>query len=232
MKTRKRKPVALEVGFPATGNPPENSVIPDPELLPSPESEREKPSRISFNVTPDGAPDWERMQPRTKTQLTELLQNKSVQKELGFTPEQAKKIEEIGFGEDEANALLDLLQGIDSIAASKLYGIPSEITSQAFTFSPDHRKKLGPVYARLLNKWGPAALKAWKDEIGAVVLTFAVINSQIRVMHILEEKRKKNVSPMSGPRSVTPISEPAQPRPEEKSVAVDIDPLQNTSLNA
>jgi hypothetical protein len=230
MKTRKRKPVAADIDS-TPGNANVNSDAAPVDS--TPESEREKPNRISFNVTPEGAPDWERMQPKTKTQLTEVLQNKAVQKELGISQEQAKQISEIGFGEDEANALLDLLGNIDSVAASKIYGIPGEITSQAFAFTPDHRKKINPPLARILNKWGPAMLKTWKDEIGLGIVFFSVLNSQVRIMHILEDKRKRNLPATSGPRSVTPISEPAASKPEEKiEVAKSGDILEDAGIHA
>lgn len=219
MKTRKAKTADISA---IEGDPKENVSAPD--------SDREKPNRISFNVTSEGAPDWERMLPKTKDQLSAVLKNPNVQKELGFSPETAKKIEELGFGEDEANALLDMLQGIDSMAASKIYGIPGEITSQAFTFTSDHRKKLVPCYARLMNKWGPAILKQWKDEIGAVVLTFAVLNSQVRLMHILETKRQSGskISPrvVSNKENVTPIS-----KPEETTVAKETVSAENNSAS-
>jgi hypothetical protein len=202
MRTKKRSTVAPIFGSPAPANTPDNLQ----PLGTAPENGSEKPNRISFNVTPEGSPDWERMLPKTRAQLTDLLKDKSVQKELGISESQAKEISELGFGDDEANALLDLLSKIDSVAASKIYGVPMEVTVQAFEFTPDHRKKINPPLTRVLNKWGPAILKTWKDEIGLTMILFAVLNSQVTVMHILEAKRKRN-APAPAPAKVTPISE-------------------------
>lgn len=217
MRTKKRSTMAPKPAFADS----QNSPSPDAPELPGPEIEREKPNRISFNMTPDGAPDWERMLPKTKAQLTELLKSKSVQKELGITEQEAKEITEIGFGEDEANAFLDLLSSIDAMAASKIYGVPMEITSRAFAFTPDHRKKITPPMARVMNKWGPAFLKTYKDEIGLAVILFSTLNAQVRVMHMLEEQRRKNAP---APKPVTPITQaaPAPVKAEEKSVAPDV----------
>ena len=213
MKTRKRAPAQANTKL----DPPNSEPNAVPNLS---DSSAEKPNRISFNVTPEGVPDWERMLPKTRAQLTELLKDKAVQETLGLNTEQVKKIEEIGFGEDEANALLDLLSSIDSIAASKIYKVPHEVTSEAFAFSADHRKKINPPLARVLNKWGPAILKTWKDEIGLGIVLFAVLNSQVRLMHILESKRRKNLTPPPAPRPVTSISEAPReiPKPEPAPV--------------
>lgn len=232
MKTRKRKSVAAETNSSAPLNAPQTDAETNNISLPS-ETERnaEKPNRVSFYVTEGGSPDWERMQPKTKEQLSEILLNPTVQKELGFTREQAEDISKVGFGEDEANALLDLLGGIDSLAASKIYGIPHVVTSEAFSFSADQRKKINPPLSRILNKWGPSILKTWKDEIGLAMVLTATLNAQVRIMHMLEEKRKKN-SPARPPQAgVTPITQPAQSKPEEKTVAKTDDPLENVGFN-
>jgi hypothetical protein len=203
MKTRKRASTqAINASAPA--NPPA-----EPSAIDA-AADSQKPNRISFNVTPDGSPDWNRMLPKTKEQLTELLKNKQVQEALGITPEEAKKPEELGFGEDEANALLDFLSPIFSFSASRFYGVPMDITSQAFTFTPDHRKKVNPPLTRVLNKWGPSLIKQWKDEIGLAIILAAILNSQVRIMHMLEDKRKRE-TPRRPPAPVTPISETKPP---------------------
>jgi hypothetical protein len=205
MKTRKRKPVQVIDGMPvldAANETPENAV----------DSLSEKPDRISFYVSPDGSPEWDRISASTKEKLTAILKNEKVQRELGITQEQAKSISEMGFGEDEANALLDLLGGIDAMAASAVYKIPPDICSKAFTFSPDQRKKINPPLQRILNKWSPMILKTWKDEIGLAMVLLSTLNAQVRVMHMLDEQRKKNTPPKPQ-ATVTSISA-SEPKPE------------------
>lgn len=228
MKTRKKKPPT----FGADSEPvvPESQVNKEETV----KSDGEKANRISFFVTDEGLPDFARMQAKTKGQLSELLRNKAVQSELGITPEEAKKIEEIGFGEDEANGLLDFLSAIDSAAASRIYKVPREVTSVAFQFTPDHRKKINPALTRVLNKWGPAILKTWKDEIGLGIVLLSVINAQVTLMHILETRRQKASGPQSVPNKVTNISEnaPPAPKPEEKPVAEKENVTETIGLNA
>jgi len=222
MKTRKPKredPASAQ-------NPPS---INDPVIK---ENDAEKVNRVSFFVAPDGMPDFERMLPRTKNQLTEMLRNKSVQAQLGITPEEAKKIEDLGFGEDEANAMLDMISGITSPAASRIYKVPREITSVAFQFTPDHRKKINPPLTRVLNKWGPAILKTWKDEIGLGIVLISVLNAQVTLMHILEARRQA-ATQVQPPRKVTNISEAAPaPKPEEKTVDAKPSATETIALDA
>lgn len=162
---------------------------------------------IAFFTNEKGEIAWDRMREATKDDLREFIKRPDVRKNLGLDAETdaaGNKPGEPEFGQDEADAFFDLLQSIERIAGSRFYKVPAEIANQAFTFTPDHRKKLSPVYIRLMNKWGPLALKKWKDEVGAAILTLAIVNSQIQTMHMLEEKRKRLAAP---PRPVTPISE-------------------------
>jgi hypothetical protein len=221
MRTKKHKPLAPEA--PSADSEP---VVPSiPSEPTEPKAETEKLNRISFFVSNEGTPEWNRIAPQTKARLAAILQNPQVQKELGFTKEEAKEISELGFGEDEANTILDLLGTADSFAASLIYKVPADICSQAFSFSPDHRKKINPPLQRVLNKWAPAVLKTWKDEIGLAMILFATLNAQIRVMHMLDERRKKNI-----PRPVTPITpiteapkpaEPAIPKEEKEQESIE-----------
>ena len=85
---------------------------------------------------------------------------------------------------------------------------------------------------RVMNKWAPALLKTWKDEIGLAVILVATINAQIRLMHMLEEQRKKT-EPVSREK-VTPISTPAKQEPEKKLEPVAAQPadvLDEVGLN-
>lgn len=145
------------------------------------------------------------------------------------------KSEELTFGDDESYAILDLLHGFNSNAASRIYKIPHEVTSEAFQFSMDHRKKITPAMNKVLNKWGPLIIKKWKDEIGLGIVMFSVLNSQVRAMHFLENKRRKNLPQTVTLRNnVTPISEPQTPqqKTEEKPETKSDDILENVGFNA
>jgi hypothetical protein len=113
------------------------------------------------------------------------------------------------FSEMEANALLDLLQGIEQPMASKIYGVPYEITRQAFVFTDDMRKRINPAMVKILNKWAPTILRNWKDELGFVLVFGSALNMQVQTMHHLESKRKKEIA-----APVTPIR-PETPKPEK-----------------
>lgn len=225
MKTKRRKAGAGIDGA---------AVLSETNEVPSNESDSsvEKQDRLSFYLSPDGIPAWDRISPQTKEKLTSILQNKLVHKELGFSVEEVKQAEAaLTIGDEEANALLDLLSSIDSMAASMIYKIPSEITSQAFAFTPEHRKKINPPLTRVLNKWAPAMLKTWKDEIGVAIVLSAVLNSQVRLMHALEEKRKKNL-PQSLQRPLAPVAEMPQPAKPETKIDKPADPIESIGINA
>jgi hypothetical protein len=201
-----------------------------------PKPSEESATRVSFSVEADGSPDWERMQEKSREKLREVLQNPEVQRELEVSPAPAPKKREISksnseeFGEDEANAFLDMLSGVDSFAASKIYAIPRDVTDRAFAFEDYHRKKLTPPMIRLMNKWAPLVLKTWKDEIGFALVMFSTVNAQVRIMHHLEKQRKKsvpnnvssiNASERAAQEQAAPMAPaPPQAQPEKKTGAV------------
>lgn len=146
-------------------------------------------------------------------------------------PKKSKKVTEIQppqeppivCGDDESNALLDLLQPICATAASKIYGIDGRITARAFQFSADHRKRVNPPLIRVMNKWLPGMVKRWSDELGLAIVLSAVVNSQIKVMHMLDGQEKHRIaSEKATAANVTPISTPVPaPAPEQAKQAGD-----------
>ena len=131
-------------------------------------------------------------------------------------PKKSKKVVEIQTpaeppivcGDDEANALLDLMQPICSTAASRIYGIDGKITSRAFQFTADHRKRINPPLVRVMNKWLPSMVKRWSDEIGLAIVLSSVVNAQVKVMHMMADAEKR-AQVVSKEKEVTPISAPA-----------------------
>lgn len=169
-------------------------------------SEYRPGSKIQITLKEDGTIDLESMRASTRERLEKALSNTS-----GFSSvaSPGAKGEDLSFGEDEANTLLDLMSAINAPAASAIYKIPSEITTKAFIFTPYHREKINPPLARVINKWAPSALKMWKDEIGLGIILVSTVNAQIRLMHILDEQRKRSIATLRSPAPVTPIKEPS-----------------------
>lgn len=195
------------------------------------ESDKKNNDRISFYIDENGIPQWDRLSPRTTEQLKVIFGNKDSQAKLGFVPPTVKEVYEQGFDETEANALLDLLQIIKAAAASKMFEVPHEITSRAFTDTELQRSKQVKPITKLLNKWGPSLLKTWKDEIGAGIVFVSVTNAQVQMMKHLDAQRKK-----SQPQPVREIpnrnvSAGAEKKPEEKKEPPEENPVLE-ALNA
>lgn len=190
--------------------PPQQSTD-NSEKIPTPITSR----RFVLPLSDDKSVAWDQISESNLEILRSALKNPDAAKVLGFSkPEEVSG--EIGFDNDDANAFLDLLSGVDSFAASKIYKIPKDVTDAAFKFQEYHRKKLNPPMIRLLNKWSPVILKTWKDEIGFGLVLVATLNAQVNVMHALEQKRrnslpqpKDNVTAISGaPLERTPAPTP------------------------
>jgi hypothetical protein len=139
---------------------------------------------------------------------------------LAVNPKVPEAAEE--FSDMEANALLDLLQGIEQPAASKIYGVPYEITRQAFVFTDDMRKRINPAMVKILNKWAPTILRNWKDEVGFILVFGSALNMQIQTMHHLENKRKREAA-ATAPLAVVPI------KPEKTDAVAKTEIPKNTA---
>ena len=171
----------------------------------------EKPDRISFNVKADGLPDWERMSPKTRTELLKVFNDSSVKKELGVEEKKDEKDED--WGVDETNMILDVCEPVSAASASKIFSVPMEITTQAYVFPPEVRVKLNRKMEKLAKKWIPKAVTTWKDEIGLAMLFGAAINAQYRLMLKLEKDRLAKlprVTPITA--SNVPSVEPEKPK--------------------
>ncbi len=127
----------------------------------------------------------------------------------------APPAETIVCGNDEANALLDLLQPATAWAARRIYNVSPEVASRAFVYSPSHREKINPPLIRVMNKWLPGMVKRWSDEIGLAVVLGSVINAQITVMKIYDAQEKQQQAAAKRAATVTeiPKPEPAQSAP-------------------
>lgn len=178
--------------------------------------------RVAFTVDEDGRIDLSRLQDKTKIQLREIFSKSSELEKLGISAPVARELSEIGFGEDEANAILNFITTIDAPIASRMYQVPKDICVEAFTFDDFHRRKLNPPMIRLLNKWGPSVLKTWKDEVGFALIMFSTLSAQVTAMNFLHEKRKRelpdNVTPITQNRAAAAAPPPSiSPEPEQIS---------------
>jgi hypothetical protein len=178
-------------------------------------------------VDDNNFPQWDRLHPKTVDQLRAILSDKNCQKKLGIA-EPVKEVHEQGFDDTEANGLLDLLQTIKAAGASKVFDVPYDITSQAFTDTELQRNKMVPPITKLLNKWGPSILKTWKDEIGAGIIFISVTNAQIKMMRHLEAAKKR-----TGPQNVKEMpNRSVKAEPESKPEEKKEEPVENSMLDA
>jgi hypothetical protein len=190
----------------------------------SPFEDRKNLRVLRFFVADDGTVDFSRMQGKTVEDLKNFVRRPEVKKNLNLETAQTGGEKDEGFGTLEANALLDVLCGIEAPVASRLYGVPFDICHEAFQFAPEVRSKINPSMIRLLNKWAPLILKTWKDEVGFALVMGSAVNLQIQTMRLLEKKRKdkvdgatKTVIPIRSAESSNPIPQPPPPVPQSSA---------------
>ena len=225
---RKRKTIRIENGEIKTSEIPEISANENSEnspAEPAPEHPEifENNRRVSFTVDADGHIDFDKLQDKTKIQLKEIFSRPSELRKLGLSPQVSQTISEMGFGEDEANAILNFITTIDAPIASRMYNVPREICVKAFTFDDYQRSKLNPPMIRLMNKWGPSVLKTWKDEIGFALIMFSTLSAQVTAMNILNERHQRTLPANASP-NVTPINAETLRRPVSQPSTTPVPP--------
>jgi len=179
----------------------------------STKSETETAQRKSFSYRErDGKIAFDEMPESAKDDLKEFFNRPEVQEQFGTKPE--SKNDETKFDVDEANVLLDFLQPVLSIGASKIYGVSPKITSKAYVFTENMRGKLTPRMTRLFNKWGPSIFAQYKDEIGFGLILVSCVAVQTKQMkYLVRMANDKKVTQMP-----TPTPQPVETS-ENKSVA-------------
>lgn len=142
--------------------------------------------RMSFPVDDNGNINWEGMRPGTAAELRETLKraysDASLMGELGAAPLPIVEI----FDADWTGSLFDGLGIIESMLAQRMYGLPSDVASQVFTYSELEKKKLGPLAAKVINKYASKydVLVAFKEEIAFGILFFAITSMKFRMASV------------------------------------------------
>jgi hypothetical protein len=146
------------------------TVEPEPEpeeftLTGENESETPEPKspRRTLNIplTESGAADWEHMREATQAKFRKIL------------AEAPRPIDPIEISSAEVGMLYDGLGALESWIAAKFFQVDARLASLAFRYSDDEKAILAEPTARVLKKYGGAAI-AYKDEMTLIMILYAL----------------------------------------------------------
>ena len=167
-------------------------------------SVEEKAARLSFALDSNGKPDWDKMHEKTRVKVKELMGE-------GATKTATAPAVEV-FDPAWCGTMFDVIGKIESFAASKLYKMPSEIADRAFTYSQAEKDKLAGPTAKVINKYAPAWLELYKDEIALAGLFVMITAMKFQMATALMAQLNK-----------TGALSPQAPSPSPKIVTVSPD---------
>ncbi len=158
----------------------------------APVAEPEKTNRISIPLTKDGQIEWDSMREKTREKVKQLI----------GAPSGAPSAAPVEvFDPAWTGAMYDTIGKIESFAAVKLYKFTPEIADLAFAYTPAEKEKLAGPTAKVINKYAPAWLEQFKEEIALAMLfvTFTAVKFQmasaLMAQHNAMQSMKERATP-------------------------------------
>lgn len=175
-------------------------------------------SRLAIAVDANGNVQWDRMREKTKDQLKTILQNPDTKKALGL--DTVSKVEPVEvFDPEWTGSLYDAIGKLESFGAQKLYHIPPDIAEQAFTYTEKEKEKLGPLTAKVINKYASVWMVQFKDEIGLAFLFVTMTAVKLQMATMLSKMRGAvDNAPAPSRPAVVPTPKDLEPNNLERSV--------------
>lgn len=149
--------------LPDAVKPPEIPVPPAPTVEPA--------NGFLIPLSTDGKILWDALTPELQAQLRSLVGSSEV-----IPPEFCGKI-------------YDALGKVLTFCAVKFKGVPADIASEALTFNEAEKKQLNPPTAKIVNKYAPAWLIKFQDEIALGLLFTTIVSVKMQFMQALVASR-------------------------------------------
>lgn len=77
-------------------------------------------------------------------------------------------------------------------AAVRFKDVPADIANEAFPFTPTDKENLRKPTAKIINKYAPAWLVKYQDEIALTLMLVTVINAKIQLCNSLAASRQRS----------------------------------------
>jgi hypothetical protein len=171
------------------------------------ESESKKPDRIqlSFDLKPDGSPDFSSMREKTKERMRDVFSNPLLGEQLGIrTLPPPSDV----FHPSMISGMYDMLGTIEQSLFPMFFPKVSEhIWKRVFTYTPEEKAALVPPTTRVINKYASEWMIRWQDEIMLATLLVTITTAKVNAAVML--------SRMNHPQPVSEMPKPEEPAKPE-----------------
>lgn len=184
---------------------------------------------VSWYVNDKGVIEFDRMRPKMKEALKNLITDPEVIKNLGISQQQAKDaVEVVDFITPEACGFIyDTLAKVEKWIAVKK-GVSPEIAATIFSYTKDDKEKLCPLTARVLNKYATEWMRKYREEIqlAFMFLTITAVKVAMLKMTLQAQELSKTKAPApartNGAETPAPVAETsAAPAPDAETPKVN-----------
>lgn len=156
-----------------------------------------KKRRLGFDVTEDNQIVWESMRGKTKAELTEVLKNDPVLRQMLGHAVAAEA--EAMITEENVRVFLGNLNKFNAWVSGQMIKrgskgkltVDPDILAHAYEFTDEQYKELCPRGARIANKWAPDWAKKYQDEFFFVLMYMDYVGQQTKHAVILQLQRNQ-----------------------------------------
>lgn len=178
--------------------------LPAPEKPEKPEkSGREPVKRASFNLTPAGLPDLERMHADSRAQLAGWFADAGFARTLGVAPPAQSVAEGAAVAQLMVTPLLTALGQLQALILQRITNAPGDLALQVSTYTPQEQAAIGPLVNALIEKHSGGWLSRYGQELAlAGILLSLGAQKYAQIQELMSRAA-------SGPRAV-PVEVPIE----------------------
>lgn len=205
MKTKKNAQVGNLPGFRKSAEETAQEEIKEPQ---APASTRER-FQLSFDLNEDGSPDLTSMRGRTKEKVQAFFSDPKFAAAFGAKPAGPASIDFFPQGPGEKypamiGSLYNMVGMIEAMAVQNIWKVPAPVAVRVFTYTEQEKEALAPPTVKVLNKYAPAWLIKYQDEIALANILLTITAMKIQTARALAKMG-----------DTTPPQTPSQPENEE-----------------
>lgn len=195
-----------------------------PETRPAPPAPGDKAERMSFTLTGDGKPDFDRMHVRTREKLTAMFQDPAVARSFGAAPVAGDGAPDaIGIPRDVVLYLTASLSQIQAAIIGRITKAPASIVNAIAPWSLDEQKMIAEPLGSVLDKYAGPQLSKYGTEFALLATLGVITDRKLTAIREAMAAHRPIQFPMAAPRVSDHIFPPLQTPTPAEVPAVDID---------
>jgi hypothetical protein len=147
--------------------------------------------RMSLTLNPDNTIAWDRLRESNRKEVERIITGWMHDPKMLSAMGIEKPIVEV-FPADWCVRIYDAAAQIEIALAPKMLGVSHEVAVAAFSFSAEEKAMLAKPTADVVNKYAPAFLARFKEEIGLVMILIPLTAAKFQLAKQLSEAEREH----------------------------------------